>query len=407
MNRSTASNGTRLAALLLLPLAAACGGDDDTGGGRPGGGRFGGRPAQPVETAVVEVGDIARTIVLPGTVEPIRSVGINAQVAGAILDIPVEEGDRVEKGQIVARLDDRELQAQLRSAEAAYEVTEAALARSTQLLERQIITRPEFEADRTAYEAARSQLDQLRTRVEFTEVRSPISGVISVQEVQAGDVVGPQGRLLEVAEVDTLVVRVSVSELDVVQIQAGDPVEVELDALPGEVLDASVRRVFPTADPATRLIPVEVALSSADGTRVRPGFLARVAFQLDPKPNARLVPAGAIVSRGGGEGVYVVADSTVVLRSVTPGLTAGGKIEIVDGLEVGERVVTLGSNLLRDGSKIRDVSAPPVERTANEPGGERDATAPSLDAQGDVGTNATAEAAASSAPGRSRSGVDR
>jgi RND family efflux transporter MFP subunit len=321
-----------------------------------------------VETAVVEQGDIARTIVLPGTVQPIRSVGINAQVSGAILEIPVEEGDRVERGQIVARLDGRELRAQLRAAEAAFEVAEAALDRSTQLLERQIITRPEFEADRTAYEAALSQLDQLRTRVAFTSVRSPISGVVSVKEVQAGDVVGVQGRLLEVAEVDTLVVRVQVSELDVVQIREGDPVGVELDALPGEALNAAVRRVFPAADPATRLIPVEVALSDSDLSRVRPGFLARVAFQLDPKPGANLVPANAIVSRGGGEGVYVVSDSTVVLRSVTPGLTSAGMIEIVDGVEVGERVVTLGANLLRDGSKIRDVTPTPAPqaRTASD-----------------------------------------
>lgn len=356
MKRLPRTSHAALAVLALLPLSllAACGGEESAGGGRPGG--FGGAPAQPVETAVVEQGDIARTIVLPGTVQPIRTVGINAQVSGALLEIPVEEGDRVDEGQILARLDVRELQAQLRSAEASFEVAEDALERSTQLLDRQIITRPEFEADRTAFEAARSQLDQLRTRVEFADVRSPISGVVSVKAVQAGDIIGTQGRLLEIAEVDTLVVRVQVSELDVVQIRPGDPVTVELDALPGQALQASVRRVFPIADPATRLIPVEVALSSGDAARVRPGFLARVAFQLDPKPNANLIPAGAIVSRGGGEGVYVVSDSTVVLRTVTPGLTAAGMIEIVDGLSVGERVVTLGANLLRDGSKIRDVT---------------------------------------------------
>jgi cobalt-zinc-cadmium efflux system membrane fusion protein len=309
-----------------------------------------------VETALVEEGEIARVVVLPGTVEPIRTVGVNAQVSGALLEVPVEEGDRVLEGQVMARLDDRELQAQLRSAEAAYEVAEAAFQRARQLRERQVITQPEYEADRTAFEAARAQLDQIRTRVGFTEVRSPIGGVVTAKLVQSGDVIGVQGRLLDVAEVDTMVVRVSVSELDVVEIAEGDPVAVELDARPGETLQAAVRRVFPAADPATRLVPVEVALSDADRGRARPGFLARVTFQLDPKPDAKLVPASAIVSRGGGEGVYVVADSTVVLRTVTPGLTSEGRIEIVEGLAVGDRVVTLGANLLRDGAKIRDVT---------------------------------------------------
>lgn len=163
-----------------------------------------------------------------------------------------------------------------------------------------------------------------------------------------------------------MVVRVSVSELDIVQIRVGDRVDVSLDALPNDTLQATVRRVFPAADPTTRLVPVEVALTSADGRRARPGFLARVRFELDPKPRARLIPASAIVSRGGGEGVYLVADSTVVLRSITPGLTAGGSIEILDGLDVGDRVVTLGANLLRDGGKIRDVTG---QRTAQTGGG--------------------------------------
>lgn len=340
--------------MLAFLVLAGCGEGDGAGGGPPRG--FGGAPATPVETALVEEGEIARVVVLPGTVEPIRTVGVNAQVSGALLEVPVEEGDRVREGQVMARLDDRELQAQLRSAEAAYEVAEAAFQRARQLRERQVITQPEYEADRTAFEAARAQLDQIRTRVGFTEVRSPIGGVVTAKLVQSGDVIGVQGRLLDVAEVDTMVVRVSVSELDVVEIAEGDPVAVELDARPGETLQAAVRRVFPAADPATRLVPVEVALSDADRGRARPGFLARVTFQLDPKPDAKLVPASAIVSRGGGEGVYVVADSTVVLRTVTPGLTSEGRIEIVEGLAVGDRVVTLGANLLRDGAKIRDVT---------------------------------------------------
>lgn len=372
--------GASSAALTAVVFLAACGGGDGaaTGGGPggpggPGGGQ-GGQPS-PVETAVVVEGDISRVVVLPGTVEPIRTIGVNAQVAGALLEVSVEEGDRVEQGQVVARLDDRELQAQLRSAEASFEVAEASFDRARQLLERQVITQPEYEAERTGFEAARAQLDQLRTRVGFTEVRAPIGGVITTKLVQTGDVVGNQGRLLEVAEVDTMVVRVAVSELDIVQIHEGDVVAVTLDAIADEVLQARVRRVFPAADPTTRLIPVEVALSAADGRRARPGFLARVSFELDPKPNARLIPASAIVSRGGGEGVYLVSDSTVVLRSVTPGLTAAGQIEIVDGLAVGDRVVTLGANLLRDGGKIRDVtgqrvSADPVADTFGSPAQE-------------------------------------
>ena len=311
----------------LLALAAALVSACGDGEAAPSGG-FRGPPPTPVETDTVIVGEIARVVTIPGTVEAIRTVGVNAQVAGAVLQVPVEEGDRVEEGQIVARLDDRELQAQLRSAEAQFEVADAAFQRAEQLRERQVITQPEYEAARTAYEAARAQTEQLRTRVGFTEVRAPIGGVVTAKVVQSGDVVGGQARLLEVAEVDTMVVRVNVSELDIVDIEAGDEVQLRLDALAGEVLTASVRRVFPAADATTRLIPVEVALSPQDGRRTRPGYLARVEFQLQPKEDAILIPASAIVSRGGGEAVYLVGDSSsVVLRSVTPGLTSAGRVE--------------------------------------------------------------------------------
>lgn len=347
--------------LALLVIIVACGeGEAAVRGQGPGPNGRSGR-AVPVETDTVRSGRIARVVTIPGTVNAIRRVGVNAQVAGAVLEVLAEEGDRVDEGQLVARLDDREIQAQLRSAEAAYEVAEAAFARAQQLRERQVITQPEYEQDRTAYEAARAQLDQLRTRAGFTEVRAPIGGVVTAKEIESGDVVANQSRILEIAEVDTMVVRVSMSELDVVEIEPGDEVQIVLDALPGEGLSGIVRRIFPAADPATRLVPVEVALDAEDGRRTRPGFLARVSFALDPRDDALLVSAAALVSRGGSEAVYLVADSSVVLRTVTTGLAAGGEVEVLGGLERGDRVVTAGSNLLQDGAMIRDVSRETME----------------------------------------------
>ncbi|MDT8367769.1 MAG: efflux RND transporter periplasmic adaptor subunit [Longimicrobiales bacterium] len=352
----------------LLVLAAACGGqapaaEPDDRDNQP----------VPVGTDTVTLGRIARTITIPGTVEAIRTIGVNAQVAGALLELNVEEGDRVEEGAVLARLDDRELQAQLRAAEAQLQVSESAYERAIQLRDLSVITQAEFEVDRTAFEAARAQAEQLRTRVGYTVIRAPLGGVVTTREVQAGDILAGQSRLVEIAEIDTMVVRVSVSELDVVEISPGDPVSVRLDAIPGQEIEARVRRVFPSADPATRLVPVEVMLDGVDPRRVRPGFLARVTFELAPRENATLVPAGAIVSRGGTEGVYVVAESTVVFRSITPGLTSGDRAEVLQGLDPGERVVVAGSNLLRDGGRIRDMT---TERASRAENGGDSSTAP-------------------------------
>jgi RND family efflux transporter MFP subunit len=366
-----------LAAPLLLLGVGACGGEAPAA--EPG---RGGRPATPVETDTVIVGPIAREITIPGTVEAIRTVGVNAQVSGAILEMNVEEGDRVEQGEVMARLDDRELRAQLRAAQASFEVGQAAYERARALLDAGIITQAEYEVERTAFEAARAQADQLETRLSYTVIRAPLGGIVTTREVQAGDILGTQSRIAEVAEVDTMVVRVSVSELDVLEIANGDPVRVQLDAAPERPITARVRRVFPAADPATRLVPVEVMLDDPDGSGVRPGFLARVTFELSPRPDAILVPAGAIVSRGGGEGVFVVDDATVVLRSITPGLTADGRVEVLDGLEVGERVVVAGSNLLRDGATIRDMTLEAREGSGGAGGEDHEGSAASAEAGG-------------------------
>lgn len=371
------------AALLAAPALVACGGDGEAaqgaqagarggpGGGGPGGGRGGaGARTAVVETAEVVVGSVARDVNVSGVVEPIRTVGVNSQVAGALVAVGAEEGMRVQAGQVLARLDDREIAAQERSAQAEYAVRSAAYERARTLRESQVITQAEYERDRAAYEAGRAQLEQLRTRRGYAVIRAPLSGVVTEKMVEAGDVVGAQTRLFTIGDLSTMVVRVAVSELDVVNLSPGDAVRVALDAHPGRELAGTIRRIFPAADPGTRLVPVEVALRPADAGIARPGFLARVTMALGAKENVMLVPASAIVGGSGSQNVYVVEDGKALRRSVGTGLTSRGQVEIVSGLSPGEAVVVVGNNSLRDGAEVRIVAgpgAPTDTRAANAP----------------------------------------
>jgi len=384
----TTIRSTRLAALALLlsGLVAACNNGEagqaaggPGGGGAPGGGRGGmGGPGSaarvtPVQLGTVERGSIARTATVSGTVEPIRTIGVNSQLAGALLQVLVQEGDAVREGQPLARLDDRELTAQLASAEAAYQVAEAAFQRSEQLRDRKVITIPEYERDRTAYAAARSQVEQLRTRVGYATVKAPISGMITEKQVEAGDVVGNNSRLFTLADVSSLVVRAGVSELDVVELKNGDPVTLQLDALPGRTLSGHIRRIFPAGDPTTRLVPVEVVIDPASASLVRPGFLARVQFSLSTHDNVLLIPASALIGAQGGEAVFSVTDGKAVRRTVETGLDSQGMVEVRTGLSEGEQIVVVGGNQLRDGMTVRAVGpeggAPADERQQVTPGG--------------------------------------
>jgi membrane fusion protein, multidrug efflux system len=341
--------------------AGAVGGQAQPGGTGGGGGGMGGRGGMSrepiVEVAQAERGTIAREVTVSGVVEPIRMVGVNSQLAGAVLSVHAEEGVVVRPGTVLARLDDRELRAQLEAAEAAYQVAASSYRRAEQLRERRVITLPEYERERTAYAAARAQLDQIRTRIGFATVTSPIAGVVTEKRVEFGDIVGNQTRLFTIADISTMVVRVGVSELDVVAIREGDGARIALDAYAGRELRGRVRRIFPSADPGTRLVPVEVALESNDAAR--PGFLARVTFGVGARDNVLLVPASAVLQVAGGQAVFVIEDGRAVRRTVETGGTAGGRVEIVSGLVDGETVVTVGNHALRDGATVRVVGTEP------------------------------------------------
>lgn len=307
----------------------------------------------PIATTRAEAGDIARTVGISGSVEPVRRVFVNSQLSGEVREVRAEEGDRVRTGGLLARLDDRHLRAELSAAESAWEVAEAALRRAEALQEAEVITQAEFEQRRTEHAAAEARLEQVRTQIDYTEIRSPITGMVSERDVEVGHVVSPQTRLFTVDDVSTLVVRVRASERDVVHLSPGESVEVTLDALPGRPVEGRIRRIFPSADPETRLVPVEVALSGEAAGQARPGFLARVTLSLESREGVLQVPASAIITRGGEELVFVVEDGRAWRRPVRSGLVFRGQVEVVEGLEAGEQVVTAGHAELRDGARVR------------------------------------------------------
>lgn len=334
-------------------------------------------PSGPIAVAVADAErqDMARQVTLTGPVEPIRLVGVNSRASGSILAVRVLEGDRVRPGQVMAELDSRETSAQLDRARAVLANAETAFRRSEQMRASQIITSAEFEQARAAYGAAKSDVDLWETRFEFSRVLAPVRGVVTTKLVEAGSAVTPNQRLFDVAEDSLLVVRVQMSELDVVHVKVRDQVAVQLDAQPGVELEGRVQRIFPAADPQTRLVPVEIALARAPANVVvRPGFLARVHFALERRAQSLVVPASAVGASATGAYVYVVQADTLIRRAISTGLTSAGMVEVDSGLDAGEQVVISGQLNLRPGAKVRVSSAtppPPPAPPAGAAGGNQ------------------------------------
>lgn len=347
-----------LALLLVLTLGAGCSSgraasDTAANGGGPGG--PGGPGAVPVAVATAAHRALARSVTLTAPVEPVRRIGVNSQMTGTVLRVLVQEGDRVQPGDLMATLDTREVEAQLDRARATLTNAEAAFRRASEMNEAKIITEAEFEQATAAFQAARSDVRLWQARFGFGRITAPAAGVVTAKLVEAGSAVTPNQRMFELADISLLVVRVQVSELDVVHLAGHEDVTVALDAYPNAPgIPGRVRRVFPSADAMSRLVPVEIALGRPPaGVLVRPGYLARVRLDLEDVADALAVPEPAVGAGAEGAFVFVVSGDTLVRRPVTTGFTADGWVQIATGLESGDRVVVSGFTNLRHGIRVR------------------------------------------------------
>jgi len=311
---------------------------------------------------------LARSVTLTAPVEPIRRIGVNSQMTGTVLRVHVQEGDRLRAGDLMAELDTREFEAQSERARATLANADAAYRRATEMHDRQIITEAEFEQAKAAFGTARSDVALWETRLGFGRIRAPAPGVVTAKLVEAGSAVSPNQRVFELADESLLVTRVQVSELDVVHLTGGEHVSVILDAYPATPVPGRVRRIFPGADPQSRLVPVEIALGTPPaGVVVRPGFLARVRLDLDAIEGALTVPNSALGAAADGAFVYTVDADTIVRRPVSTGLGADGWMQIVSGLAEGDRVVTSGHTNLRNGVRVRVADAGPADTAGDAP----------------------------------------
>ena len=352
-------------ALILIAGSAVVSCTKDAGGEPPPGaganaGRAGGRGTAadrptPVEIELVKRGSVSRNSVIAGMLEPIRTVGVNAQLSGILLSLKAEEGHRVRQGDVLAEIDARELEAQARSAAANLKFAQSTLERSELMFKQQVITISELERDRAALEAAKASNEQLQTRLGYARVVAPISGIITEKRIEAGDIVSSSTRLFTVADVSTLVTRIQVSELEITTLKAGDVVPLTVDALGSQKVEGRIRRIFPTADSATRLIPVEVALTGSQLNQLRPGYTVRATLSLDRRDGALLVPSRAVSGPAGARAVYIVKGGLVERRAVNVGSDMAGLSEILDGVSEGDSVIVSGTSMIREGAKAKVV----------------------------------------------------
>jgi RND family efflux transporter MFP subunit len=349
------------------------------GGGGPGGRPGGGRGQLTVELAPVVHAAVNRELSVVGNLIGDQTVSVVPKTAGRLQEIAVKLGDRVNRGQRIAKIEDQEILEQVRQAEAAFEVAKAtirqreadlALAktnveRSRNLYQRQLLPQQTLDDAEAKYQSAQaaldlaraqntqseSRLDELRFTLQNTIITSPVNGFVARRAVDPGAFVSQNSPVVDVVDITRVRMVANIVEKDLKQIGVGDTARVEVDAFPGEDFMGRIARVSPVLDPQTRTASIEVEIANPQ-YRLKPGMYARVGIITESHPDALVVPTNAVVDVNGTRGVYLSVNNAAAFHPVKIGIEGNERTEILDGVAAGDRVVTTGAAGLRNGDPI-------------------------------------------------------
>jgi membrane fusion protein (multidrug efflux system) len=307
-----------------------------------------------VKVAVVKVEPvpIRDILVLPGETEAWMDVLLSADAAGRVEWVGPGEGDRIKKGQLLAKIDVAALRAALDRAEAAYKLADELYQRRKKLFERKIINQEELDRSLTERTVAAGDLRQVRVEYERGFLKSPISGVINHLYVDEGEFIDRGKPMFDLVNVDKIKINVNMPELDVRYLHRGQETQVLVDAFPERPLRGTVDFVAYKADTATKTFKVRVLVNNPDH-HIRPGMIARVSFLRRVIPDALVAPLFALVDKGGERLLFVEKDGTVHARTVSIGVIEGDRVQITKGLNPGDRLIVTGQTEVEEGMRVQ------------------------------------------------------
>lgn len=316
-------------------------------------------PPQPVEVVTIGRHDLTETLALTGSIAPNESAQLRAEVAGVVRSIHFTEGQPVEKDQLLIKIDDLELTAQVLQAQASLELAESNFKRSAGLLQTAINTRAEHERAAAEFKTAQAQLALLRSRLAKTEIRAPFAGIVGARSVSPGDYVTSQAGLTTIDDLSRLKVEFEVPELHLKRLRPGSPFTLTLGGEPGPATAAGeVYFVSPSINRDTRSGTVKGVIH-APSADVHPGMFANVSLVLAVRRGALAVPEGAILNSTQGPRIVIVdgpADAPVAkFVPVRLGLRTAGRVELFSDTALENRSVVaagVGALALVPGMKL-------------------------------------------------------
>ena len=313
------------------------------------------RAAAPVRVAAVEQAPAAESLRAVGVLAPADEVRLAFKIGGVIQSIAVEQGAPVQEGQLLATLAQDEVAAKVAEARAIAEQAARDLERGKALLADEVATREQVETLATANQVAQAQLRSALFNARHARIEAPADGIVLRKLAEPDEQVAAGQPVLVVGKTSGgWIVRASLADRDVVRVSTGDAAEVTLDAYPDRRFPAEVVEIAAAADPLTGTYEMKVSVDPA-GARFVQGLVAKVTVVGPEAGSVAVVPVTSLLEADGGLAtVFVVARGNVARKvSVRTGRLLGERIEVVAGLDLGDRVVTEGAAWLNDNDPVR------------------------------------------------------
>lgn len=325
-------------------------------------------PPTQVEVTKPKQQPLADSIGAVGTLRAGEAITVKPEVAGRIEAVLFQEGQKVEKGAALFRLDASLARADLAENQANAANSQREARRADEMLARKLIAPADADTKKSQAKVDEAKLSSSRTRLDKTEIRAPFSGVAGLRKVSAGEYVDIGNPLVDLVQMDPLKLDFALPETQLGKIREGAKITITLDAYPKEQFEGTVYAVAPQVDQATRTVMLRAQLRNPD-MRLRPGQFARVALETGRKDNALMIPEQALWPQGEQQNVYVVKDGKAELKPIKIGARTAGMVEVLEGLSVDDYVITAGQLKIEPGAKVAPAggsSTPPAEKAAKK-----------------------------------------
>lgn len=286
-----------------------------------------------------------------GTFDPFRQNTIGSDGSGKVIRLGFQEGDRVSEGQFLAKLDDEMLNIQLENAEINVEGQRNDDARNSSLAKDNIVTGVQTEKTKLALKSAETQIKQIKKQLKNTTITAPFSGTVTKKMIDLGSVIGAGSPVLELTDISSLKLNISVPERDILKFKLGQEVNIKVDVYNDKIFKGKISNIGIKAD-ASHNFKVEVLIKNSSESPIMAGMYGSVVLGNSKTVNALSIPRKALVGSSKQPRVYVVRNGKSKLISFTAGTSDGDYIEVVDGLTKNDEVVVKGQINIQNNSNV-------------------------------------------------------